>query len=268
MCFLLNRRLQKCTRGVVSAPIATQEIQHAAVESSHPPLQTSPATVQPLSADVSSNANDTKTRGIQIPTAIPPEREAVEISLTTDDAVPITGRRVVDINYFVESLQKLNNHSKMIGCTFSDMSIIGELKRGYKSVFTFKCKMCNVECRVHSECSDGKIMDINTAAAAGSISAGLGHSQLAELTSSMNIPSMSCPTFIKCQDKVFSGFEETALEEMAKNVKEEAEIAVSRGEVDKHGVPVLTVIADGSWPKRSFGRNYSSLSGVVSSYFL
>ncbi|KAJ8897498.1 hypothetical protein PR048_002845 [Dryococelus australis] len=56
----------------------------------------------------------------------------------------------------------------------------------------------------------------------------------------------------------------TALEEMKRAAEKGAKLAVEHGEIDKNGVPILTVVADSSWPKRSFRNNYSSLSGVVS----
>lgn len=47
-----------------------------------------------------------------------------------------------------------------------------------------------------------------------------------------------------------------------RNANKEKELAIE-SEVDKNGVPLLTVVVDGSWAKRSNRTNYSSLSGVV-----
>ncbi|KAK4886788.1 hypothetical protein RN001_003059 [Aquatica leii] len=49
---------------------------------------------------------------------------------------------------------------------------------------------------------------------------------------------------------------------MEKATKEEANIAKRRGDVDENGVPFITVVANGSWAKRSYRKNYNSSSGV------
>lgn len=148
------------------------------------------------------------------------------------------------------------------------MCVISEVRRGLKCTFTFKCKMCNIKMKVDSESSNEKFMDVNSAAVAGSIASGAGYTQLSEQLAAMNVPSMSHTTFIKYQDGVLDGFEKTSLEEMKEAAKDEARLAVQRGDVDRNGIPILTVVCDGSWPKRSFRNNYSSLSGVVSLHFL
>ncbi|CAH1377203.1 unnamed protein product [Tenebrio molitor] len=51
---------------------------------------------------------------------------------------------------------------------------------------------------------------------------------------------------------------------MKETIDEEKQLAIERGDVDENGVPLLTVVADGSWAKRSYKCNYSSLSGMAS----
>ncbi|GFQ99293.1 uncharacterized protein TNCT_393461 [Trichonephila clavata] len=43
---------------------------------------------------------------------------------------------------------------------------------------------------------------------------------------------------------------------------EEKQLAVQAGEIGSDGFPVLTVVVDGYWAKRSYRNNYSSLSGA------
>ncbi|XP_039299422.1 uncharacterized protein LOC120355163 [Nilaparvata lugens] len=50
---------------------------------------------------------------------------------------------------------------------------------------------------------------------------------------------------------------------MEEAAKEEIRIAVEEGSVTPDGTPILTVIADGGWAKRSYRSNYNSLSGVA-----
>lgn len=61
-------------------------------------------------------------------------------------------------------------------------------------------------------------------------------------------------------------WEATALKEMEIAASEEKKLAIQRGDVDSEGIPLITVIVDGSWAKRSYRTNYASLSGTVS-YF-
>ncbi|GBN88648.1 hypothetical protein AVEN_93006-1 [Araneus ventricosus] len=81
--------------------------------------------------------------------------------------------------------------------------------------------------------------------------------------SALDIPSMSEKTFIKEQEKISDAWEVTALKEMELTVSEERSLAIQRGDVDSEGIPLLTVVVDGSWAKRSYKTNYASLSGVA-----
>lgn len=49
--------------------------------------------------------------------------------------------------------------------------------------------------------------------------------------------------------------------------KEEAKIALENGDVSKDGIPMISVVVDGAWSKRSYRSNYNALSGVVSKIF-
>jgi hypothetical protein len=57
--------------------------------------------------------------------------------------------------------------------------------------------------------------------------------------------------------------EKEALEEVLAAGAEERALAIDAGEVDKDGVPYITVAVDGSWSKRSYKSNYNALSGVA-----
>ncbi|KAG8183844.1 hypothetical protein JTE90_005308 [Oedothorax gibbosus] len=87
-----------------------------------------------------------------------------------------------------------------------------------------------------------------------------------ELFSMAEIPTMPSKAFLKEQDKNAQAWEVSALQKMEVAVNEEKMKALELGEVDKNGIPFITVTADGSWSKRSYKTNYSSLSlsGCVS----
>jgi hypothetical protein len=176
---------------------------------------------------------------------------------------PLCGRRIVNISDFLEQIKKLDNHSP-IDCNFQNMEFLREKRVGLKSGFVFKCSMCNIEKIVWSEIEKSTVMDVNTSAVSGTMATGGGHAQLEEVLSTMDIPTISNKTYKKIEDKIITELMATAECEMKKAAEEEARYAVERGEVDKDGTPLLTVVADGSWCKRSYRTNYSSLSGVVS----
>ena len=144
------------------------------------------------------------------------------------------------------------------------MKIISEKRRGLVSGIKMKCKMCRYSKLLWTENLQDNTMNSNTAAVTGIMNIGGGFSNLNELLSTINIPSMSEHTFIKEHDKLSDAWEATALNEMKMAASEEKKLAIERGDVDSEGVPFITVIVDGSWAKRSYKTNFASLSGVVS----
>lgn len=98
----------------------------------------------------------------------------------------------------------------------------------------------------------------------GNICTGQSFTQMEERCALLNMPIMSSSTYFSVQKDIHNKIRDVALEEMKDAVKIEKELAIERDSVDKHGIPLLTVVVDGSWAKRSYKCNYSSLSGVVS----
>ncbi|KAF5307214.1 hypothetical protein FQR65_LT00730 [Abscondita terminalis] len=74
---------------------------------------------------------------------------------------------------------------------------------------------------------------------------------------------MSSNTYLRTASKVNSIWETTAARKMRDAAKKEADYAIQTGNVDENGIPLLTVVADGCWSKRSYKSNYSALSGVA-----
>lgn len=175
----------------------------------------------------------------------------------------LCGRRVVNIVDFLDQIKDLDQHSPF-GCTFANMEVISEKRLGLKSIFIFQCNMCGLSKSVLSEKSYDNLMDVNTAGVCGTVTTGGGHAQMEEFLSVLEIPPMSHVTFRKYEKKVSEGWEATAAAEMEEAAMEEARLARELDQVDKDGVPLITVVADGAWCKRSYRTNYSSLSGVVS----
>jgi hypothetical protein len=178
----------------------------------------------------------------------------------------ICGRRLVDIRYLIANLKKI--HASYF-CGIGNMTLQCEVQVGMKSCFIFVCDMCQLKQRVWTEDPDmDDSMDVNTATAAGIITSGMGYTQFTEFAGSLNMPVMNCATYYKYLEYVTEGITETALKEMEAAAAEEYRLAVDAGDVCKDGIPFITVISDGSWLTRSYGRNYKSLLGAVIIFFL
>lgn len=135
---------------------------------------------------------------------------------------------------------------------------------GLKSKFKFRCDMCAETFYIDSEdpvYTDN--VDINIGAVIGVVSSGIGYSQFEEVASSMNIPIFSEKYFLKLQDDVYKKWEAIASEHMEATNERERQAAIAEGKVNKNGVALIDVYADGCWSARSYGNNYKALSGEV-----
>ena len=79
------------------------------------------------------------------------------------------------------------------------------------------------------------------------------------------MPTLDCKTYTATQEKLIEAVSSTAWESMAAAGKEERDHAISTGSIDANGVPLITVVADGAWSKRSYKNKYDAHSGCVSS---
>ncbi|KMQ89298.1 hypothetical protein RF55_11082 [Lasius niger] len=189
------------------------------------------------------------------------DNEALPDSCCIQENLP-EGRRIVDVSHMWNEIHRtFDNHSRGIECQFKDWKVIKTETKGFRTQLFFKCQMCNTEANIWSEPEDPKILDINKAVVAGTIIVGIGFAQLEELCAAMNIPCMSEKTYIKNRDILVDDFEKTAMENMKMAGQIEKQLALERNDVI-NGIPYITVIADGSWMKRSYGNAYDSLSGV------
>ncbi|XP_060853394.1 uncharacterized protein LOC132931411 [Rhopalosiphum padi] len=145
------------------------------------------------------------------------------------------------------------------------MQFQSECRRGYKSVFIFKCKMCCKSSSITTEkdVPENNYLPINKAVVSGSLSIGIGFTQLNELSASLEIPCLSATSFSKYQVKVGNAVQDTAWDEMIKAGNEERQLALECGNTDVDGTPMCTVVADGQWSKRSYKTKYDALSGAA-----
>ncbi|XP_060855780.1 uncharacterized protein LOC132950906 [Metopolophium dirhodum] len=134
---------------------------------------------------------------------------------------------------------------------------------GFQSILTFKCKVCNIKSKLYTENPKTVQVPINKATVHGCQAIGIGHTQLSELFSFLEIPSLSISGYTKVQENVADIVHATAWDEIKKAGEEEKKMALECGDIDVDGTPVITVVADGQWSKRSYRTKYDALSGAA-----
>lgn len=77
---------------------------------------------------------------------------------------------------------------------------------------------------------------------------------------------MSAKMYHSFQSILQDEIKDTAWSEMKVAGDEERKYAIESGSVDNDGIPLITIVADAQWSKRSYKRKYGAFSGVVSVY--
>lgn len=145
------------------------------------------------------------------------------------------------------------------------MDLISEIRLGLQSTINFKCKMCGLKNPIKTNnYENAGTININEAAVLGTLSAGGGYSRLSKICSILDVPVMNPKTYNVYENKVSNNFEKVASNIMMDATMEEKALAIENGDIDRDGVPQLTVICDGSWVKRSYRTMYNSYSVTVS----
>lgn len=143
------------------------------------------------------------------------------------------------------------------------MSLTGETKRGLNSIFKFTCRKCGAIRKLESCPAKRKSLNCNEDAVLGITSIGSGFYHLKEFLTNLDIPVMGNTLYDKIQKKQQSVWTEIAEKAALEALYEEIELAKSLGQIDEHGNALLTVIVDGGWGKRSYGKAFNSLSGCA-----
>jgi len=155
------------------------------------------------------------------------------------------------------------NHGIGLGCTFIDCVFLKEVRSGYFFSWIFKCKMCNMLTKIESEKKDLGCIPINKAVVSGTYAIGIGHSQVAKFSASLDLPCMTHTTYMEMAETLSDEVKETAWDAMKKTGLEEKHLALDAGDIDCNGTPMYPVIADGQWCKRSYKTKYGAFCGAV-----
>lgn len=164
--------------------------------------------------------------------------------------------RVLDPNMFLKALRKLKHEE---GCRdpIKFTVIDKEFQSGLEIRLKFRCTDCGAR-TPKPVAVNGKLNEI---AVAGGMSAGLGFTGHQKQCASLNIPTMSKETHRVKSHIVGKKSIKLARQNMEKAAALEKQLAIEAGRVSPSGTPLVTVILDGCYCKRSYGTNYSSLSG-------
>ncbi|XP_050063239.1 uncharacterized protein LOC126552568 [Aphis gossypii] len=154
-------------------------------------------------------------------------------------------------------------HTPGLGCSFIDVEFVKEIRKGFESTWIFKCKMCNCIMIIDSERVTPDYLPINKSAVNGTIAVGIGHTQLAELFASLDIPCMTSKTYTKYINNLSENIKATAWDVIKLAGVEEKQLAIEAGDIDEDGTPMCPVIADGQWSKRSYKTKYDAYSGAA-----
>ncbi|KAF2890373.1 hypothetical protein ILUMI_15800, partial [Ignelater luminosus] len=155
----------------------------------------------------------------------------------TSDNLEVCGRRIVNVEHLFKQIFNSSVGHEPFNCNITNMYLTKERTVGLISIFHLKCKMCGLEQTLETDVLDRstKDMGVNLATTLAAVSTGIGYSQ--------------------CEEMMAKHIEDEA-------GKEEAALAIVSGDVDEEGIPLLTVVTDGAWCKRSYNVNYDAASGV------
>lgn len=142
------------------------------------------------------------------------------------------------------------------------MECTDEIKNGMSSIFEFQCTVCGYKENISSSDKTDPV-DVNNATILGITSVGLGSYHLNEFCANVNIPCMSDYMYSR-RDKIQQkDWWQLAKDEALAALNEEIRLAKLNGDVDSAGNALIVVVCDGSWPKRSYSTNFTSLSGCA-----
>ncbi|CAI6362268.1 unnamed protein product [Macrosiphum euphorbiae] len=160
-------------------------------------------------------------------------------------------------------IQNEQCHTPGLGCSFMNVELINEITKGFATKWIFKCKMCNLLTTLESENNDLNYIPINKAIVNGTYAIGIGYTQLAEFSASLDVPCMAPSTYIKYSEEISMHMETTAWSVMELAGIEEKKLAFEAGDIDSDGIPMCPVVADGQWSKRSYKTKYDAFSGAA-----
>lgn len=159
--------------------------------------------------------------------------------------------------FLIDQLKSIFEHGTKLGWRNENLKVVAERRCGLSSKIMFKCNFCNESFIVATDNNnvDREQLDVNNSAVAGIMAIGGGFSQLQEFLGALDIPAMAQSNYQKLHENISKHWEKTSVEVMADAAAEERDAAIEEGRLDRNGIPMIDVIADGCWGKRSYKSN-------------
>lgn len=158
----------------------------------------------------------------------------------------------------MDKLKTIADHKSLFNCGLSSIEVVSEHQKGLYSRLYLQCLICKKKFEI--ETTD---QEINKEAVAGIMASGGGYVQLRQVTSAIDLTKIGEKRYLKIQDQIADEWEKTAWDEMKKAGEMERESAVKEGRINKDGIPMIDVIVDGCWCRRSYQTNYAANSGCA-----
>jgi len=216
------------------------------------------------------------------------------IEKTTFVEVPVMpGFRVVHVASLINSL--MNSHESPYDCHPKHLRFVKEVRSGLEVVLHFSCSLCgHADVRINAAGEDGVTRlgaksKLNKRVVRGIVSAGtyihqnylplltgiiriilyqyflgVGHTVGADIFTAINVPFLSEGLFYKIEQDLEVAAHDITERSMNLAAAEERKHAIANNSVSNTGKPMITVVADGAWCKRSYRHSYNALSGCVS----
>ncbi|KAJ8881770.1 hypothetical protein PR048_018256 [Dryococelus australis] len=165
--------------------------------------------------------------------------------------IKIEDRRLFDVAFLFQEMSRISQHNKVFHCSFVNMQLIKEHRKGMISSYYFQCNMCGTIKIISSE-DPRKNFNSNMAWVNSMVLTGQSFTQLQEITSTMEVPCMANETFNKCQIALSSVIHDVAWQRMKAASKEGASLALEKGNVVFDGVILIAVFTDEAWCKQSY----------------
>lgn len=178
-------------------------------------------------------------------------------------AMTIEGSRIINVHKLQQYIHQLTVHAKQCGAS---VVLSGEVRDGLASILSTHCSVCGHSMTLETaEKVKGprgyRHWESNLAGVWGQMVTGGGHTRLEEIMSVLGVPVTSKKTFIETVHDIGEWWRLQLKEAMIAAGKEEKRLAEERG--DYHaGIPVITVVVDGGWSKRSHRHSYNAKYAV------
>jgi hypothetical protein len=204
-----------------------------------------------------------------------PQDSNLKLTLQKEPLPKLEGNRIINLACLQTHITEVTTHvllcpkaQSIVYQGQSAIQLVSEVRhKGLASILLARCEGCRQEFRFETSpkvqtSSGSNRYAINVRAVWGTMATGGGASNLTETLGTMDIPSLSQPTFTQIEQEISDWWKAILEEELVSAGIEERERAIKRGDYHQ-GIPAISVICDGGWSKRSHRHSYNAAGGVA-----